>query len=131
MPFHRRRAEIIAFPRAVGEGPEVRREDSQEHGYEAAMVGLRDEHPAAPDELVDDVLAYVFSISEIGRSARRERLRWFLGAGGVAALIVLAVLIVVGVIAMRWSRGRAMLQAAIRALGQRADHPLSEWFPTR
>ncbi|MCC7077419.1 MAG: hypothetical protein IT198_09860 [Acidimicrobiia bacterium] len=82
--------------------------------YEQAMVRLREDHPPAPSELVDDILAYVFSVSEEDLPEQKLRIRWFLIGGAVAATVVLAV---VGVVLLR--RGWVPGTPAGRAGGTR------------
>lgn len=95
-----RRAEVIRLPDRGNSvaGPEYEGDSETVDRYESAMVKLRDEHPPAPSELVDDILAYVFSVAEEDLPESRTRIRWFLIGGAVAATVVLAI---VGVVLLR------------------------------
>lgn len=60
------------------------------------LADFRVERPSVPAHMVDEILAHVFTVIEDDAEARRQRIKLFVAAGGVAALAGGAV---VGVVA--------------------------------
>ncbi|MFN8105996.1 MAG: hypothetical protein U0U69_16250 [Acidimicrobiia bacterium] len=81
-----------------------------------ALGTLRDDLPAVPTGLVDDILSYVFEGGIELPADRRHRLWWFVTAGIVAALVGG---VATGVL-VRWRRGKLAADLARLGLATRS-----------